>query len=193
MNWEPDLRFPPHRNEIDKRNFGLQAARAMGFTHFIMMDCDEIYDHDEFKAERDRIAKTQQYDGYVCGCKVYIKEPTLQCSDHTLVPFIHKITPGLEFSFAFKGYPFAYDKNGAHIDPTRRLNIKSSVDFSRITMHHFSHVRKDIEQKMANSSARQNLTRSTLLEDYRNACPGGYSNFYRDTLREVPNRFNIHF
>lgn len=190
INWEPDLSRQPAQNEVAKRNFGLEAAKALGFTHFIMMDCDECYNRADFDFERDRIIRTGA-TGAVCPLKVYIREPTLMCSDHTLVPFIHKLEKGMKYELGARNYPHAYDDNGAHIDPTRRLNVTKGVDRANLFMHHFSHVRKDITLKMDNSTARSNLTHSTLLEDYGNARPGYYSKFYRDTVLEVPNRFGI--
>lgn len=194
MNWEPDPNKPAQFNECAKRNFALDAARALGYTHFVMMDCDEIYEKDEFKHDRDIMFRTKMMDGLVCALKVYVRKPTLVCDDHTIVPFIHRLTPKLKFELGWRGYPFAYDKDGhAHIDPTRRLNISSGVMMSGSLMHHYSHVRKNIQLKMDNSSARRNLTQSTLLEDYQNAKPGYWSKFYRQELKEVPNRFNIQF
>lgn len=194
INWEPDTRKPAQFNELAKRNFALDAARALGHTHFVMMDCDEIYEPKEFQYDRDIMARSKNMDGLVCRTKVYVKSPTLSCDDHTLVPFIHRITPGLKFELNNKTYPFAYDEKGhAHIDPTRRLSIKAGVSMSGSTMHHYSHVRKDINLKMNNSTARSNLTHSTLLEDYRNAKAGYWSKFYRQELKEVPNRFGITF
>lgn len=194
INWEPDTRKPAQFNELAKRNFALDAARGLGFTHFVMMDCDEIYDPVEFAHDKEIMGRTKHIDGLVCKLKVYVKKPSLVCEDHTLVPFIHRLTPGLKFELNNRTYPFAYDERGnAHIDPTRRLNIKEGVMMSGATMHHFSHVRKDINLKMDNSTARRNLTHSTLLEDYANAKPGAYSKFYRQHLLEVPNRFGITF
>lgn len=194
INWEPDPRLPAAVNELNKRNFALSAAKALGYTHFVMMDCDEIYDPKEFIYDRDILARSKNLDGLVCSLRVYIREPTFQCDDHTLVPFIHRLTPGLQFKPNNMTYPFAHDKEGhAHIDPTRRLNVTQGIAMSGAVMHHYSHVRKDIALKMENSTARNNLRKSTLLEDYRLAKPGYYSRFYRDTIREVPNRFGIRF
>jgi hypothetical protein len=192
VNWEPDTRRPAVVNELDKRNYAIRVAKSMAFTHFVMLDCDEIYDQKEFEHDRDILGRSKNMDGLVCACKVYIREPTYQCDDHTLVPFIHRLTPQLQFKANNMTYPFAHDVEGhAHIDPTRRLNITQGVAMSGTTMHHFSHVRKDINLKMENSTARNNLRKSTLLQDYQNAKPGYYSQFYRDNIREVPNRFGI--
>jgi hypothetical protein len=60
-------------------------------------------------------------------------------------------------------------------------------------MHHFSYVRKNIERKINNSSARANILKSKLLEDYNNpeVGPGFYVQDFKQRLIEVPNYFNI--
>lgn len=194
INWEPNLNHSPHTNEIAKRNYALQVAKGLKYTHFVMLDCDECYDPFEFYEARKHMESDKAPNGLVCRLKTYIKEPTLQCDDHTLVPFIHKLNPDTQYVFGTRNYPLAYDAQGhAHIDPTRRLSYTKGIFMSEATMHHYSHVRKDIRQKMENSSARQSLLKSSLLEDYTNAAPGYYSRFYRDELKEVPNWFGIRF
>lgn len=190
-HWEPNPNRPPHQNEIDKRNFGLQVARAMHHTHFIMLDCDECYDAEELKRDRDSLYHSEHMNGFVHQLKVYLA-PTLRCDDHTLVPGIHKLKPECKFQFNSSTYPFAYDEqHHAHIDPTRRLSYTGGIMMSGTPMHHFSHVRKSLKLKIENSSARENLRKSTILEDVKNAAPGAYCKFYRQTLEEVPNKFGI--
>lgn len=192
VNWEPDLGVTPHQNEINKRNYGLKVAKSLGFTHFLMMDCDECYE--PLAIERKSMENSQNINGFVHALKVYIKKPTLQCDDHTLVPGIHRLNSDTEFTFANKTYPFAYDEKGnAHIDPTRRPNFKNGIVMSGTYMHHFSHVRKNIQLKMNNSSARKSLLRSSMTDEHRDAHPGYYSEFYRQNLKEVPNSFGIEF
>lgn len=179
VNWEPNLDKRPIVNETSKRNYGLKIARSFGYTHFIMMDCDECYEPFEKK------------DGnFVCRLKTYIRKPTYQVDDHTLVPFIHRLTPDLCFG-NFRTYPFAYDGRDAHIDPTRRMNIIKDVEMSDVICHHFSWVRKDINLKASNSTAKINVLRSEIFDDYVNAEPGYYSKFYRCKIKEVDNIFGI--
>src|SRR5688572_1285321 len=40
---EPKFNHPQH-SETDKRNYGLKLAVDQGYTHFICLDADEIYD-----------------------------------------------------------------------------------------------------------------------------------------------------
>lgn len=183
VNWEPNLGKRPVVNETAKRNFGLKVARSFGYTHFIMMDCDECYDPEEFeKAKKD--------GNYVCRLKTYIRKPTYQVDDHTLIPFIHRLNSDLIFG-NFRTYPFAYSGKDAHIDPTRRLNLVKDVQMSDIICHHFSWVRQDINMKAQNSTAKVNVLRSEIFDDYVNAEPGYYSKFYRSKIKEVDNRFGI--
>lgn len=192
LNFEPNLNQSPHVNETEKRNAGLRWAKERGYSHFLNMDADEFYEHEPFLIEKTRIEK-YEIAGMVCGIKVYFKSPTLTIGfDHTLVPFIHKLTPGLRFDQNNKTYPFAYDSDGhAHIDPTRRLNIENGVEMSSIIMHHASWIRKDFKLKIENSAARNNLRKSSIYDDLANAAPGVYNQFYRRELMECENIFNL--
>lgn len=188
LQHEPDIFAQPHKNERSKRNAGLLRAREMGFSHFIMLDCDEFYDQTEFRAEKDRFYDLEPL-GMVCGCNLYFGKPDLTIGkDSTIVPFIHKITPNLKFRHNPK-YPFAYDENGPRIDPTRQMDINSGVIWSDIIMHHYSWVRKDIDSKVVNSSA--NLGRSSCREDFANAKEGYFCKMYQKTLVKCENKFNI--
>lgn len=186
---QPGIRSP-HDNETGKRNAGLEKSKHLGFTHVIVMDADEFY----FQADVES-AKPLFNDGdlnsIVCGLDVYFKIPTLYCSDHTLVPFITKLSQKTQVG-NFKDFPYAYDSEGhAHIDPTRRFNYTRGVHMSGIKMHHYSHCRRDINMKIENSSARNNLKKSSIYRDLQNAAPGVYNEFYRQNLKECANYFNL--
>lgn len=196
---EPDLKKIPRDNETAKRNFGLDKARELGFTHFLMMDADEFYDPAEFYKESERF-KNDNLLGLVCRTKVYFRLPTLTIGyDTTLVPFIHKITPKLRFIWneqypfawtATDGVPFTQNKK-IRIDPTRQMNIASGVEWSEITMHHYSYIRSDLRKKVRNSTARYNLEKSTIFQDYLEAKEGYYCKFYGKTLESCQNLFGV--
>lgn len=192
FNFEPKVEYAPHQNEIDKRNYGLRVAKEKGFSHFLMMDADEFYIQDDVATEKLFIEK-HDLAGMVCPIKVYFKSPTLTTGfDHTLAPFIHRLTPEVKYILNNKTYPFAYDSDGnAHIDPTRRLNINDGVEMSNVVMHHYSWLRSDYNLKIENSAARNNLRKSSIYEDLKNAAPGVYNNFYRSELKECANIFNL--
>ncbi len=189
---EPDLTLPPSENERAKRNFGLQKAKELGYTHFLMMDADEFYEPEPFLKEKERFFKNPELAGLVCGLKCYFKSPTLCVEDKTLVQFIHKLTPEIRATWNPK-YPFAFEgpKREIRIDPTRQLNINSGVEWSDITMHHYSYIRKDLRKKIRNSTAKANIEKSTIIEDYRNAKEGYFCKFYNQELKKCDNLFSI--
>lgn len=199
FKFTPVLSSTPMANETAKRNYGLEKARDLHYTHFLMLDADEFYLREEFEREKVRFVG-KDLAGLVCRTKVYFRSPTLTIGyDTTLVPFIHKITPNLKFEFN-KNYPFAWTDTDAvpftpnrriRIDPTRSLNISSGVEWSDITMHHYSYVRTDVKKKIRNSTARQNIENSSLVEDYVNAKEGYFCKFYGKKLLLEENIFNL--
>lgn len=190
------IREPHHpvaiHSETDKRNIGLNLARNTGYTHFISLDVDEFYDPVEFSKIKERFHVEQYLQGIVCPSVVYFKSPTLSIGrDLTLVTHIHRLTPTIKHEFN-RAYPHAFINNQIRIDPTRQFNINSGVAYTEeIITHHFSHVRKDYERKIRNSSARGNLERSTIRHDYVVAKEGEMCNYYNKRLTTVPNRFNL--
>lgn len=187
---EPNLSLQPHENETKKRNYGLEIARKLEYTHFLMCDSDEFYIQSEFRREKERIER-DNLNGLVCRLKVLFKKPTLSIDDHTMVPFIQRLSSTVSVG-AFKHYPFAFDEAGnAHIDPTRRPSHTNRVEMSDIFMYHASWVRSDYEKKIQNSSARKNLIRSSIYKDLAHAAPGAFNEFYRGNLVECENTFNL--
>lgn len=188
---EPNTSNAAVDNERGKRNFGLQQARNMGFTHFIMADADEFYNPWEVNKIIDNW--NDELTGIVCKSQVYFKSPTLTIGlDSTLVPFIHRINPNLGFTWN-KEYPFAWsaDKKQLLIDPTRQLNISKGVEMCDLVMHHYSWVRRDYQMKIRNSSARHNLERSSILQDILQAKEGYFCEFYQKTLVRADVDFGI--
>jgi hypothetical protein len=45
--------------------------------------------------------------------------------------------------------------------------------------------------KIQNSSARNNLRKSSIYKDLENAAPEVWNEFYRQTLQECPNYFDL--
>ena len=181
----------PINSETDKRNFALDHAKRLGFTHFLTMDQDEFYEPEKFKKIRNYI-ETTGVKGMVCPSNVYFKSPTLTIGrDTTLVPFIHTIQPGIRHEFN-RRYPYAWDDRTIRIDPTRSLNIISGVEYTEeVVMHHYSYVRKDIQMKIRNSTAKNNIQRSSILNDLVDAKDGYYCEFYRKRLMRCQNLFGI--
>lgn len=178
---EPDLRARPADNERQKREFGLQQARFLHFTHIITADCDEFYD-------------TVDVDltvNHVVHCHTYFKSPTLTIGlDRTLIPFVHKITPTLKYQFNTR-YPYAMKGRDLLIDPTRTFNINSGVQMSDILCHHYSYVRQSIKKKIENSTARDNIRKDILRQDLILAKDGYYCRYYERELHTVQNLFAL--
>lgn len=183
----------PLNCETDKRNFGLQIAKQRGYTHFLSLDCDELYEPEAFLKAKERFHVEPDLQGLVCRTQVYFKSPELTLGlDHTLVPFIHRLNPLIKHEFN-KRYPYAWENGHLHIDPSRSLNINSGVKMDDAVMHHFSWVRSDYEKKIRNSTARNNILQDkTLLNSLLHAKDGDYIEFYRKRLTRCPNLFGIH-
>jgi len=181
----------PLNCETDKRNFGLQEARKVGYTHFISLDADELYEAEPFLRAKEAF-ENEDLKGMVCRTQVYFKSPRLTLGlDHTLVPFIHKLTPTIRHEFN-KHYPYAWERGNIHIDPSRSLNINSGVIMSDVIMHHYSWVRADYEKKIRNSTARNNILKDkTLLTSLRHGKEGDYIEFYRTRLARATVDFGI--
>src|SRR5689334_7113058 len=87
FQWEPDLKRTPTQNETEKRNFGLECARKLGYTHFLNCDIDEFYRPEPFLKEIERF-KNPNLNGLVCASQVYFKSPQLTIGlDTTRVTF----------------------------------------------------------------------------------------------------------
>lgn len=182
----------PLNCETDKRNFGLQLAKQRGFTHFLTLDCDELYEEEAFLKAKQRFIDEPDLQGLVCRTQVYFKSPKLTLGfDHTLVPFIHRLNPLIKHEFN-KRYPYAWDHGHLHIDPSRSLNINSGVKMDEAIMHHYSWVRTDYEKKIRNSTARNNILQDkTLLNSLLQAKEGDYIEFYRKRLARATVDFGI--
>lgn len=179
--FNPQIGHGAH-NEKAKRNIGIQAARDLGCTHFLCMDCDEYYENFD-KAVNEYLDSGKE--GSVCKMYTYFKKPTLRFEnfDNYYVPFIHKLKAD-----TVSGHPiYPY-----YVDPTRKINCED-VALINEPMHHFSYVRKDIIRKCSNSSAKANIQKSQLLTDYydEDIGPGFFVKDFNQKLIEVENIFNI--
>lgn len=172
-------------NETRKRNIGLNIARKDDCTHFFFIDCDELYQN---FAEAKQQFITSGANGSVCRLFTYWGKPSYQLTpiEEYWVPFIHKLKENTVAGM--QEYPF-------WVDPTRRVNEQNVVEIPTM-MHHFSYVRKDIERKIRNSSAKVNLERSTYLQDYKDLmavdnADGHFLPGIKHTVKIVENIFNI--
>lgn len=188
---EPVPKLRPAVNEVKKRNRGIDEAHKLECTHFIMLDADEMYKPEELKTDLKRFVDPS-VNGIVHRIKVFVGKPTLCCDDrNTLVPGIQKLIVSTRLG-SFRKYPYAYDKFGAaKIDGTRRTNETKGIHMSEHFMYHYSYVRRNIDLKIANSSAKLSIRSEVIKRDIANAKPGHVSLLYGKPLEEVENYFDI--
>ncbi len=171
-------------NETAKRNLGIEAAKDANCTHFLHLDTDECYKN--FTEAKDLYFKSG-HKGSACRIFTYFKLPTLrfETEDGYFVPFIHELLPNTKAGN--NSYPY-------YVDPTRRINC-GDVVLLDVHMHHYSYVRKDIMRKVNNSSARANIAKGKVVEDYHNpeVKAGFYVRDFEKKLIDVENYFNISF
>ena len=170
----------PMQSEMAKRNLGLDLARKLNCSHFLFMDVDELY---EDFAGAKRLYFDSGAQGSVCKMRTYFKEPTLMYEqiENYYVPFIHELHWDTRLSLS---YPF-------YVDPTRRVVTGRVVELP-IFMHHFSWVRNDIDRKIRNSTAKRNIEKGHLREDWENAKEGSFVRDYNTKLLRVENKFGIY-
>lgn len=171
------------QHEKAKRNLGLQLALEHECTHFLHMDCDEFYE-DFREAKREYIHSGA--DGSVARMYTYFKRPTWRLADfdNYYVPFIHRLHKNTQAGGS--KYPY-------YCDPTRTINTHD-VALLQEPMHHMSWVRKNIKRKASNSTARGNIFKSQLLQDYENPSTGPGTrlvDYQGQQLIEVSDQFGL--
>lgn len=163
IEYKPAIDRTGYINELRKRNLGLHMVRTAGCTHFLSMDSDEYYKKEEFERAKALIEK-DNYDASACKMLTFFKEwcYILDPPEEYYVPFIYKLNPQSHFIFA-TDFPVL-------VDPTRRIASKKVKIFDRDTlqMYHASHIRKNWEEKILNSSALVNYNSKIekLLKEY---------------------------
>lgn len=187
IHYKPQLHFSGTLNETAKRNIGLDKAKELGCTHFILMDNDELYDTNEFKYYKDLIYYNN-CESSACRLYTYYKYPTIQITplEDYYVPFICKLNPTTRLGY-YGSYPVI-------TDPTRQSNHHK--DFYKINiplMHHYSWVRKDIERKIRNSSARMAFkNKDQIIKEFNDFEKTGELAFYQGhSWIEVQDKFGI--
>ena len=183
--YRPNLKLSPQQNETAKRNIGIEIAQMSGCTHFLHMDCDEYYEN--FGIAK-RMYELSGYSGSVVKLYTYFVQPIYRLTpiENYYVPFIHELHTDTKAGNV--RYPF-------YVDPTRKINQKNIVELP-VYMHHFSYVRKNIMRKINNSTAKVNISKGTILEDYNFIMQSrDPNNFYvRDydrRIKIVDNIFNL--
>jgi hypothetical protein len=151
VKYDTNLFHQPHQNELSKRVAGVKIALEKGCTHFLHVDCDEIYDTKQFTAAKSKILEND-YDSTCCGIIDYYKFENLQIEPdgHLYVPFIHKLIKGTTTFGHSLQYPVLVDKTRKS-GPTNNFKIFSNEE---LMMHHYTWIREDPRSKLLNSTAR---------------------------------------
>lgn len=178
-------------NEIEKREIGLKICRANGCDTYMTLDCDELYDPEEF---RWAMFDFQQggYDTSFTNLLTYYKLPTMELTPYETwyQPLFYKIKKDTKFEM-FENYPVFTDR-------TKMVKAGHTRVYTRkeIQQYHYAYVRHNLLSKVLNSSAQSDVQNAELvMERYENwksvedgACLIGKQEF---GLKEVPNKFNI--
>lgn len=178
-------------NEIQKRDIGLKICRANDCDTYMTLDCDELYDPDEFKwAIYD--FEMGGYDTSFTNLLTYYKLPTMQLDppETWYQPLFYKIKKDTKFEF-FDDYPVFTDRTkmikAGHLRVYKREEIQQ---------YHYAYVRHTLESKVKNSSAQSDEKTGAMVkfhyDNWKNKEQGALMiGLQRYKLIEVPNKFNI--
>lgn len=179
----------PRYNELTKRQLGLDKIIETDCTHVLCMDVDELYDITQFKMCQ-AIVLENNYDSSACKMNTYYKEPIyrLDPKESYYVPWIFKIDRGNPDFKIGSTFPVPADN-------TRTLPTNKFIQFRAeyIEMEHYSWVRKNIEEKINNSSI--DIKNDPIILSRYNDWEYGDSVYYpgigETKVVKVENKFNI--
>jgi len=158
IKFRPNLSKSAHENERRARQLGLDALKC---EYVMTIDCDELYLPDQFKAACKEVI-SGGYDGSACQMQTYYKDAATVITppETYYVPFLHKYGQLKNCK-----YPVT-------ADPTRVMPVRKfkAFDRSQLEMHHLSYVRRDLKEKLINSSARANYSNriNDIIRHYNN-------------------------
>lgn len=145
--YTPDPHLSRQHNELLKRRIGLELARKRKCTHFFTIDADEFYRKGELEYAKNYIEKTLVNSTSVSSF-FHVKRPIYRALDITNCAFITEINYLTNIS------KYLYPVN--NVDRTRRLFVFPRRHFhfglGEVAMYHMNFVRKDLEDKLANTS-----------------------------------------
>lgn len=178
-------------NEIQKRQLGLEIARANGCDTYMTLDCDELYDSTQFKWAMEDF-ETGNYDTSFTRLLTYYKKPTLQLTppETWYQPLFYKIKKDTKFEF-LDDYPVVTDR-------TKMVKAGHCRVYKQdeIVQHHFAYVRHNLDSKVTNSSAQSDEKSKEAVKYHFNnwssvndgAIMIGMQKY---GLKEVENKFDI--
>jgi len=161
-------------SQLQKRQYCLDIAKENKATHFIGMDCDEVYDAMRFYACVNEVI-TKDYNGSYCKIQTYFKNHDWTIGlDNYFVPFVHKIHANSVTGSM--DYP-------VKVDPRR--GISGGATEVDIIMHHYSWVRDDINIKINSHDSKKEILKSGLIEDYEKAELGYFIKHYGKEIKQA--------
>jgi len=149
IGFEPNLIVNTKQNETNKHNKMIDTARKSGCTHFLFAACDHYYDTAQFKRAKT-FCEQNKYSHTFTEMITYYKHDTwaLWPLEDYYAPFICELGPDTKIDMAAP-YPLRNDP-ATKIKPIKKYMIFS---MDNIIMHHYSMIRKDIENKFRNAAA----------------------------------------
>ena len=177
-------------NEIKKREIGLNICRDNGCKIYMTLDCDEFYDHVQFKwAIKD--FEEGGYDTSFTNLLTYYKLPTMELHppEKWFQPLFYKIKKGTKFEF-FKDYPIFTDR-------TKMVKAGKMKVYKReeIQQYHYAYVRDNIRVKVENSSSKGEKWMSEAIiyhfENWKMGKCAFLIGMQKYDLKEVENKFDI--
>lgn len=198
--YTPNLSKNREENELCKRMQGLAACKKAKCTHFLDMDVDEFYRHDEF-VKAKKWCLDNNMDVSAVSIIEYVKSPRWRLvSNYMNPPDNENYTFYVPFICRIRGlcwdYPFP-----CLVDPTRGLlRVGRFYLFEKhmIAMHHMSTVRKDLMCKYRNSTLSEGgrpIRSERIVLEYKfhsaSQLPQGYDIIGTYLVKDVPNEFGV--
>jgi hypothetical protein len=162
--YTPDLSREPSYNEKKKRVIGFELVKKRGCSHFLGMDVDEFYYHEEVERAKEKIL-TWNIEISAVSHYEYVMKPEWKVAFENysrFVPFICKTT--VSQRVALDGY------FPCLVEPTRRVKGRGRFLLfpkQEIAMHHMTLVRIDLEKKLWNSTCSPEFAKA-YYEDIKN-------------------------
>jgi len=142
-----------YKNEIQKRQLGVEIAKISGASHFLLLDTDEFYP-DFAELKKEFIESGAHGSAVTIETYVFKENYRVIPPMRYYVPFICELKKNTVL-----GGHFQYK-----VDQTRSVPLGSCVLLSH-PMHHMSWIRDNLERKLRNSSARHTRRNQLIVDD----------------------------
>lgn len=146
----PAHNVTPKAEQTKKSEFCKLYLQKRKCDYFIVMDVDEIYFKNQFKAAKEKFIKSGHM-GSACKMETYYKTPEACITPKVdfYVPFMYKMDMRKYLLRAY--FP-------VHVDQSRKLptHDEQFLEFheDELMMHHYSYVRTHLSEKTNNSANR---------------------------------------